>query len=428
MAAMAAFAIGVWPACSQPLSDLDRGRGHIMLKAIKEEVKKTYYDPTFHGLDLEAHFTTADHKIDLATSNSQVFGIIAQFLIEFDDSHLFFMPPRRAARVDYGWRYQAIGDNCFVVAVKPGSDAEKQGLRPGDLVVQIDGFQPTRANVRTLQYLYNSLRPRPGMRLVVKKPDGAQRQIEFAAQVSQEKRRIDLTSDADFWAFIRDAENEERLHRHQYLELEDVFIWKMPQFDLDDREIRRLIGKAMKSRALILDLRGNPGGYVDTMTDLLGYFFDHDVKIADVKGRRETKPLTAKTRGDRSYKGEVVLLIDSESGSSAELLARIFQLQKRGTVIGDHSAGAVMRAQQNSMRTGADLIVIYGVSVTDADVIMTDGVSLEHKGVIPDELVLPSAADLAGGRDPVLARAAKLVRIDLDPERAGSMFPVEWRK
>jgi C-terminal processing protease CtpA/Prc len=428
MAAMASFAIGVLPACSQPLSDLDRGRGHIMLKAIKDEVKKTYYDPTFHGLDLEAHFTTADHKIDLATSNSQVFGIIAQFLIEFDDSHLFFMPPRRAARVEYGWRYQAIGDNCFVVAVKPGSDAEKQGLRPGDLVVQIDGFQPTRANVRTLQYLYNSLRPRPGMRLVVKKPDGAQRPIEFAAQVSQEKRRIDLTSDLDFWAFIRDAQNEERLHRHQYQELEDVFIWKMPQFDLDDREIRRLMGKVMKSRALILDLRGNPGGYVDTMTDLLGYFFDHDVKIADVKSRRETKPLTAKTRGDRSYKGEVVLLIDSESGSSAELLARIFQLQKRGTVIGDQSAGAVMRAQQNSMRTGADLIVIYGVSVTDADVIMTDGASLEHKGVIPDELLLPSAADLAGGRDPVLARAAKLVRIDLDPERAGSMFPVEWRK
>ncbi len=59
---------------------------------------------------------------------------------------------------------------------------------------------------------------------------------------------------------------------------------------------------------------------------------------------------------------------------------------------------------------------------------MTDGPTLEHKGVIPDELLLPSGADLAAKRDPVLTHAAKLVRIEIDPERAGSIFPVEWRK
>jgi len=48
--------------------------------------------------------------------------------------------------------------------------------------------------------------------------------------------------------------------------------------------------------------------------------------------------------------------------------------------------------------------------------------------VTPDELLLPTAADLAAKRDPVLARAAALVGVKLDPERAGSMFPIEWRK
>lgn len=154
---------------------------------------------------------------------------------------------------------------------------------------------------------------------------------------------------------------------------------------------------------------------------------DHDVKLGDIKRRKETKPITAKTRKD-VFTGKLVVLIDSESGSAAELFARMIQLEKRGTVIGDRSAGAVMRSMFHDHQTGLDVIVPYGVSITDADIIMPDGKSLEHTGVIPDEIKIPTPSDMAAKRDPVLAYAISLVGGKLSPEKAGEMFPVEWLK
>ena len=119
--------------------------------------------------------------------------------------------------------------------------------------------------------------------------------------------------------------------------------------------------------------------------------------------------------------------VDSQSVSASELFARILQLEKRGIVIGDRSAGSVREARHYNYHSGVDTVIFYGASITDTDLIMTDGKSLERTGVTPDEAVLPSAADLASGRDPVLAYAASRLGVKLTPEDAGKMFPFEWR-
>ena len=152
----------------QSLSSQDRDRGVIMLKTVRDDIRKNYYDPGFRGIDLDARIKLAEERIKQAKSNAEVFGIIAQVLLDFQDSHTVFLPPQRTARVEYGWRMQTFGDNCFVMAVKPRSDAEAKGLKPGDLVRKVDGIAPNRSNLWIYYYLYTALAPRPVVKVEVK--------------------------------------------------------------------------------------------------------------------------------------------------------------------------------------------------------------------------------------------------------------------
>jgi C-terminal processing protease CtpA/Prc len=72
------------------------------------------------------------------------------------------------------------------------------------------------------------------------------------------------------------------------------------------------------------------------------------------------------------------------------------------------------------------VVVVYAASITSADLIMSDGKSLEKVGVTPDQVMLPTAQELAAGHDPVLAHAAQLAGLKIDAAAAGQLFPFEF--
>lgn len=402
-----------------------------MLRLIAADVKKHYYDAKLHGFDLDARVHEVDEKLKSATSLNQSFALIGYALDGLNDSHTFFVPPGRTMRLDYGYRIRMIGERCFVTHVRPKSDAESKGLKPGDEVLSINGAAPTRSNFATMQYVFNILAPRPVTQLTLRGADGQPKQLVIEAKRRQLQKLVDLSAGqagtiiADL---IREDENYDRFRRTRCNDLgPDLAVCKMPEFDLSGDEAHDLIAIAKKHSSLIFDLRGNPGGSVYTLSNVLGGFFDHDVKIGDRIGRKEMKPVVARPV-HILFPGKLIVLVDSMSASAAEVFAKVIQVEKRGTVLGDHTLGLVMEASGYGYKLGVESVAWYGASITDADLIMTDGKSLEHVGVTPDEVVLPTADDLKDNKDPVIARAAELLGVKLTPEKAASLFPYEWPK
>jgi len=399
-----------------------------MLEAIKRGIQNTYYDPLFHGVDLNARFKQADKQLDSATSLAYAYAVIAQALLDFGDSHTFFIPPMRASTTEYGWTFQMVGDVCLVMAVKPGSDAEKQGLKAGDQVLRIENLTPSRLELWKIRYLYYTLSPRKALRVQVQSPGGQPRELSLAATVTKKSNVMEVSLE-DLDQMIDQDSREAFTSNNKIARAGDVAIWRLSGFVFDPSAANKAIDEATKgASALVIDMRGNGGGIVKTLQEITGRLFDHDVTIATIKGRKSAKPMVGKTKKP-VFAGKIVVIVDADSASCAELLARTIQLEERGKVVGDQSAGAVMQAEQiQGAVEGLEGAIVYGASVTDADLIMKDGKSLERAGVVPDERLLITPEDLAAHRDPVLARAVAMAGGQLDPLAAGKMFPIEWKK
>ncbi len=395
-----------------------------MLDQIKEVVEKEYYDKTFRGIDLDQRFKTASERVKKLNTNAQIFRVIAQVLLDFNDSHTKFFPPPRALKVEYGLSLQMIGEECTVVEVRNESDAATKGVKAGDVVLKINSYSPTRTNLSTIMYLIYQLQPQEQLNLTLRSADGQERDIvlnaKFKTLEQLAKEREKRKSDKKLTPFKCREVNPEAI------------ACKLHTFSVKTGEIDKMMKEVKPYRKLILDLRGNGGGYVKTEMYLTGYFFDRPIKIGDEVQRKKVKERIAKSLEEKVFAGDLIVLIDSHSASAAEVFARVVQIEKRGKVLGDVSAGAVMTSRFYPMSHSRGTWSfgkwsVFGVNVTVGDLLMSDGNRIEGVGVIPDKAIGPSAAALLQKDDPVLAYAASLFGTNLSAVQARQFHFISYR-
>jgi carboxyl-terminal processing protease len=305
--------------------------------------------------------------------------------------------------IGLGIELKAQDGELLIVRVVPGSPAEQGGIRPGDQIVSIDG-QPTKR--LSTDEAANLLQGEAGsvVMLAVSTPPQPPREVNIR------RRRVDVPS-------IDDVRMLDRQYGIAYLRL--VCFQKTTCRDLE-AALWKLHREGMKS--LIIDLRRNPGGLLITAVEVADKFIQRGV-IVSTRGRSVQEDFTYSAHTAGTWRVPLVLLIDRDTASAAEIFAGAIREHHRGTVVGvrSYGKGSVQGIFPLSL-SGA------GVRLTTAKFYSPSGRPYNRTGVEPDVLVRLAARPIDGSlaassteEDAMLAAALQAARRMAAPEQARNL-------
>ena len=395
---------------------MDREVSEEMLDTVVKDVEKNFYDPTLKGVDWKPLVKHAHDRIENAQNHAEMFTAIFSLVNKLDDSHTIFLPPSRVARIKFGMDAMAFGDEVRIWKIKKDGAADKAGLKVGDRIVAINNFQVTRKSYDTLQIFFRLLRPSQVMDIQFVRGTDPPQAIRLEGDMDHGEKVIDLT-DIDAWyKLIREMETEERDEEKEITAnyQNGTGYIKLTDFEQEQALIDHMIRKVKNSRTLIVDLRRNPGGSVDLLKDIAGYFEAEPTIIGTVETRKKTEDMKIKPHGS-PLEMPLFILVDSKTASAGEIFARHFQKNGRAKVIGDMTAQKVNVARIFAHHSGTDVVVSYALELAVGRLVFPGGEELEKRGVTPDQLCIPTAADQVAGRDPCLDMAKILASTAVVP-------------
>lgn len=423
---VAAFAVALLalPRLEAQVSvSFERDRMKAVLDTVSRQVERNFYDETLRGLDWKAKVAETRQRIEQSTMAGEMITAIFALLYQLNDSHTVFIPPSRRAKIRFGFNAKAYGDSVMVYEVHEKSAAERAGLLPGDRIISVNGFPAERDGFDLLMVFLRRLRPVDRMDIVYSRQGGPPQRMLIQAEVNPGVQIEDLTDLNTIYKYIREAESEKEIYRYGSYE-GDIGMLEIPEFSADQSFLTRLAGRVKNSKAMIIDLRGNPGGAVDSLREFAGFFETEPVVMAEIVERKKSDPIRVRPRKPH-LPGPMFVLVDSQSSSAAEMFARHFQRTGRAVVIGDRTSGRVTASKIFSESVGADIAILFGVQVAVGRVVFPGGEELEGKGVTPDRQCIPTGEQLREGRDPCRGLALALAREALGlPPKVEITLPV----
>ncbi len=270
-----------------------------------------------------------------------------------------------------GVQVEQVEKRVAVVAPIAGSPGERAGILRGDVIAKVDG--ESVADLK-LTELVRRLRGEPGSTLNVTmlRSEGravgaaaTEREVEFA--LKREVIRVDS---------VRDIE----------LGTDGVAYLRLTQFgDRTGEEFNQaLIGLEKKGmRALVLDLRNNPGGLITAAEEVADPFFERDERVFYTQGGETEDRREYRAKGRRPRVAvPMAVLINGGSASAAEIVTGALKDTKRAVIVGERSFG------KGSVQTIFPLRENAALRLTTARYYTPSGAVIHEKGIEPDVVVI----------------------------------------
>ncbi|MBU6310419.1 PDZ domain-containing protein [Patescibacteria group bacterium] len=336
---------------------------------------------------LEEHFVP--EKEATTTSEERVWGAAVGLAASYGDDYTLFMPPAEAEifNTQVAGDFTGVGmevgrrDGILkVIAPIKDTPAYRAGVRAGDIIVKIDGES---TNAMTVEAAVKKIRGPKGtsITLTLARPDedGAQPFDLTIQRDTIELPTVDYT--------IKDG----AFVIHVYMfnkQAPDKFAEALQAF------------RRSQTSKLVVDLRNNPGGYMEAATDMASHFLKSGLVVVTQASKRQSEDLVFRSSGtgDGFPGARIVVLLNGGSASASEIFAGALRDHGRATIIGQQSFG------KGSVQQVFDVTDKTQVKITIARWLTPKGVSISHQGLTPDiEVKVPE--DLKEGQDPTLDRA-----------------------
>lgn len=327
-----------------------------------------------------------------ATAQSEVYGAIAGLVAAFGDPYTVFFPPEEAKEFqeNIAGNFSGVGmeigvnDDKILTVIAPlrGTPAEKSGILAGDLILGIDGKSTEGLSTDAAVKL---IRGEKGTT------------VTFIMQRGEERKEIKVVRDT-----IQVPTIDHGLDRKTGVYTIELYEFTANSADLFDDAFESF--RRSGSTKLIIDLRGNPGGYLDSAVSMASHFLPAGAPVVteDYQGNRENIVHKSAGSGGLPPGTKVVVLIDQGSASASEIFAGALQDAKVATLIGQRSFG------KGSVQELID-IGKASLKVTVARWLTPSGRSISNGGLTPDIKVERTAQDAAAAIDPQKARAVQFL-------------------
>ncbi|MFA5997081.1 MAG: S41 family peptidase [Candidatus Paceibacterota bacterium] len=350
--------------------------------------------PFWKSLDtLNSKFVATTASSSIPSDKEKVYGAITGLAASYGDPYTTFFPPKESAafaeevRGDFEGIGMEIGikDNVLtVIAPLKGTPSEKAGMKPGDQVLKIN---KVFTNGMTVEDAVSKIRGPKGtvVTLTVKQSDGTTKDVPVTRDTIKiptidTKMRDDGVFVLSLYTFSANSAN--------------LFRDALREFILSG------------SDKLVLDLRGNPGGYLESAVDMASFFLPIGKTIVIEDNGTKEKQIIEKSRGYNVFTPnlKMVVLIDGGSASASEILAGALHEQGIAKLVGEKSFG------KGSVQEVIEITPDTALKVTIAKWLTPSGHSISQNGLEPDVKVAITKKDIEKKFDSQMEKAAEILR------------------